>query len=465
MITPIDEVSGLSRSSQSQYVSPYERYMRYMVDNGVDANAGASNSTGFGTGQMPLELILRMEEILLAAMQLLIQQLRQMLPGMGGGSAGGDAGGGGGGGPCAMGSASPAGGMSGSGGPGGMPWGGGRYGASSPYAGSPHGAGMNGSPLSTGMASGPAGVSSLAPSGPLTGGPSLKNNAAQSGMFVGTAVSPKQLDDPELMSRLSQQFGVMTSENSMKWSELDAKGYDEADNMVAKADEYGMKVRGHTLVWHQQMPDRINNMSAAQVEQEMTSHISDTLQHFGNKVGTWDVVNEAFADGGNGGYRDSAFSRAMGGQGFIDKAFLAARQAAPNAELVLNDYNIETLNPKSDQLYEAVKSMKERGIPIDAVGMQAHVAVGQDLSSMAANIKRFTDLGVNVQITEFDVKGGDAAAKAQVAHEAFAAAKEGGASGFVFWGYRDADQSYAANPNELFDSQGNIRSDMLQAFS
>ncbi len=482
----IDEIPAGSASSQSPLASPFDEYLQSLLSGGgLGASTGASDGLGFGlgSGQMSSELMSRMEEILLAAIKLLIAQLRQFLPDLGGSSgAGSPSGGSCCDGPSAMGSASPMGGMPGSGSgsasPGGMPFvgggggtgdggsggnggGGGGGGASSSYP-----SGSDASSLSPGMASGPGMPSSLAPSGSLSGGASLKNNSAQAGMFVGTAISQAQLNDPAFMAKVSQQFGVLTPEIAMKWGEIDAKGYADGDAMIAKADEYGMKVRGHTLVWHQQMPDRLNGMSAGQVEQEMTSHISDTLQHFGNKVGTWDVVNEAFSDAGeNGGFRDTVFSRSMGGQGFIDKAFVAARKAAPNAELVLNDYNIETLNPKSDKVYEAVKSMKERGIPIDAIGIQAHVGVGEDLSSMAANIKRFKDLGVNVQITELDVKGGDAAAKARVEHEVFAAAKAGGAAGLMFWGYRDSDQSYAANPGELFDAQGNIRSDILQAFT
>jgi endo-1,4-beta-xylanase len=460
MTMRIDEISAGSGTSQPPSASPYDAYLQYLLG-GVGASEGASDDPGFGSGYMSSEVMSRMEEVLLAAIKLLIAQLRQFLPDSGGACAGSSCCDG----PSAMGSASPMQGISGSGSgsPGGVPYGGGGDGgASSPSS----SAGPDASSPSAGIASGPGMPSSLAPSGALGGGASLKNNAAQYGMFAGTAISQAQLNDPAFMAKASQQFGVLTPEIAMKWDEIDAKGFADADAMIAKADEYGMKVRGHTLVWHQQMPDRLNGMSAGQVEQEMTSHIADTLQHFGNKVGTWDVVNEAFSDGGdNGGFRDTVFSRSMGGQGFIDKAFVAARQAAPNAELVLNDYNIETINPKSDKVYEAVRSMKERGIPIDAVGIQAHVAVGEDLSSMAANIKRFKDLGVNVQITELDVKGGDAAAKAQVAHDVFTAAKAGGAAGINFWGYRDSDQSYAANPDELFDAQGNIRSDILQAFT
>jgi endo-1,4-beta-xylanase len=347
-------------------------------------------------------------------------------------------------------------------------------------AGSPDGAGgttaVNGGSGHKAGGSGPEtlnrGEGCDSPLGPDAGpsGDSLKRRAAEHGMYMGTAVGAGQIDDPEFTKKVKSQFNTVTPENEMKWDEIANNGYGKADKIVDWAERNGLQVRGHTLAWHNQAPDALNGMGAGEVRQAMTDHIDKTVKHFGDKVPTWDVVNEAFADGGGGGFRDSPFSRAMGGQGFLDQAFIAARKAGGlGKELVLNDYSVETKNAKSDAMYEAVKSMKQRGIPIDAVGFQAHVKAGDDLSSMAANIKRFKDLGVNVQITELDVKGGDDAAKAATVRDVWEAAREGGASGISTWGVSDKDSwlkgqgDLGSNAGLPFDEKMNLKKEMLEA--
>jgi endo-1,4-beta-xylanase len=316
-------------------------------------------------------------------------------------------------------------------------------------------------------------VSPLSPSGTQSGGPSIKNAAAKHGMYAGGAVDMEQLNNPAYQRAIKDQFNVITPENSMKWGELEKNGFGPADKLVDWAAKNDIKVRGHALVWHEQAPDRIQNMSGDQLQKEVNKHISDTMKHFGDKVGTWDVVNETFSDGGKGGFRSNSNGDAKGspfndkvpggGQAFLDSAFKAARAAGPKAELVLNDYNVETINPKSDAMFAAVKSMKERGIPIDTVGFQGHVKAGQDLSSMEANIKRFKDIGVNVQITELDVAGGSQAEKIAQEKKVFDAAAKGGASGVSFWGVSDAHSWIGNDPGLALDKDMKVKEDLLKA--
>jgi endo-1,4-beta-xylanase len=323
---------------------------------------------------------------------------------------------------------------------------------------------------SGGGSSGPAGASPLGPTGPISGD-SFKANAAKTGMYAGAAVEMNQIDDPKFTAAVKSQFNSVTAENAMKWGELAKKGYGEADKFVDWAQKNDLKVRGHALVWHEQTPGDLNGMSAGQLKDAATKHIDDTVKHFGDKVKTWDVVNETFSDSGEGGFRKSGkdskgspFNDKMDGQEFLDTAFKAARKAGgPNKELVLNDYNVESKNAKSDSMYNAVKSMKERGIPIDAVGFQAHMKAGQDVSSMAANIKRFKDLGVNVQITELDVAGGTKEQKAETIRQVFDAAKKGGASGVTMWGVTDSHSWIGNDPGLLYDQSMNLKQDMLGA--
>jgi endo-1,4-beta-xylanase len=317
---------------------------------------------------------------------------------------------------------------------------------------------------------GPRSFSPLGPNGPVSGD-GLKASAAKAGMYAGAAVEMNQIDDPQFTQAVKSQFNNVTAENAMKWGELDKKGFDEADKFVNWAQKNDLKVRGHALVWHEQAPENIKNMNSAELQKAVTDHIDKTVKHFGNKVPTWDVVNETFSDSAQGGFRNSAkgdskgspFNEKIGGQKFLDAAFTAARKAGPQTELVLNDYNVETKNKKSDSMYEAVKSMKARGIPIDTVGFQAHVKAGDDLSSMAANIKRFKDLGVKVQITELDVAGGTKEQKAETARKVWEAAKEGGASGITTWGVTDKHSWIGNDPGLPFDKNMNIKKEMLAA--
>ncbi|CAG2176197.1 unnamed protein product [Oppiella nova] len=121
------------------------------------------------------------------------------------------------------------------------------------------------------------------------------------------------------------------------------------------------------------------------------------------KIYAWDVVNEVLNEDGSGNkLRESLFSRTLG-SGFVEEAFHTAHAADPNAKLYINDYGIEAKNKKSDALYELVKGWKAKGVPIHGIGMQTHFKEGEVPATLQENIKRFSDLGVDVAITEFSL--------------------------------------------------------------
>ena len=125
------------------------------------------------------------------------------------------------------------------------------------------------------------------------------------------------------------------------------------------------------------------------------------MTHFKGKIYAWDVVNEVFEE--NGQLRNSLWSRNFG-EGFIAEAFRTARSADPSAKLYINDYNVEGMNAKSDGLYNLVKKLKGQGVPIDGVGFQAHFMTSGVPGNLQANLQRFADLGVDVAITELDIR-------------------------------------------------------------
>jgi hypothetical protein len=134
----------------------------------------------------------------------------------------------------------------------------------------------------------------------------------------------------------------------------------------------------------------------------MYNHIDKVMGHWKGKIYAWDVVNEAFNEDGT--YRSSIWTQRIGNN-FIDLAFQRARQADPDAKLIYNDYNIEPIGAKSNGMYNMIKSMKERGIPIDGVGFQMHLTDGGlDYQSFADNMARLADLGLELYITEMDVR-------------------------------------------------------------
>lgn len=206
----------------------------------------------------------------------------------------------------------------------------------------------------------------------------------------------------------ASEFNFLTPENDMKWDAIEPQQnvftYSAADEHVAFAQAHGMQVHGHTLVWHSQVPDWLSNgtWTATTLTNVMYNHIDNVMGHYAGQIVAWDVVNEAFEDTGT--YRASFWYNTIG-QTYIEKAFQRARAADPSALLVYNDYNAEELNAKSDAIYAMVADFKNRGIPIDGVGLQMHLTnAGLDYNSLASNMQRFANLGVDIFITEMDVR-------------------------------------------------------------
>lgn len=236
----------------------------------------------------------------------------------------------------------------------------------------------------------------------------LKELVKGHGMYIGAAVKPQLLDDQSYAKTLTTHFNMITPENHMKPSYVQpVRGsftFFEADKIVVFAQKHGMKVRGHTLLWHEQNPGWLENGNYSRDEllTIMKDHIMNVAGHYRGKIYAWDVVNEAF----DAGQLRKTFWYATIGLEYIDHAFHYAKQADPRAALILNDFDVEEICPKSDIMYRTVKSMRERGIPIDGVGFQCHLDIDKppDFTSMYANFKRFADLGVAIELTEIDIR-------------------------------------------------------------
>lgn len=227
--------------------------------------------------------------------------------------------------------------------------------------------------------------------------------AAEQGRYFGSAMDGFHGDTYDRI--LGTEFNSITPGNALKWDSTEpAQGqfdFTRADEHVDWGLANGQEVRGHTLVWHNQLPSWVDSVPDEALLDVMRHHITTEVDHFEDRLVHWDVVNEAFEE--DGSRRRSVFQEKIGDD-YIAEAFRAAHAADPDVDLYYNDYNIIGVNAKSDAVYEMVRDFKERGVPIDGVGFQGHLILGQDLGSVQANLQRFADLGVDVAITELDIR-------------------------------------------------------------
>ncbi|WP_127503760.1 endo-1,4-beta-xylanase [Actinoplanes solisilvae] len=296
----------------------------------------------------------------------------------------------------------------------------------------------------------------------------LGASAAATGRYFGTAVAAYKLSDSTYSNILNTEFNSVTPENEMKWDATEpSQGnftYSSADQIVNRARAQGMKVRGHALAWHQQQPGWTSNLSGTALRNAMLNHVTQVATYYRGKIDSWDVVNEAFADGGGGGRRDSNLQRT--GNDWIEAAFRAARTADPAAKLCYNDYNTDGQNAKSNAVYAMVQDFKSRGVPIDCVGFQSHFNAQSPLpSDYQANLQRFANLGVDVQITELDIEGSGSTQANSYASAVRACLAVTRCNGITVWGIRDSDSWRASGTPLLFDNSGNKKAAYTSALA
>jgi endo-1,4-beta-xylanase len=229
---------------------------------------------------------------------------------------------------------------------------------------------------------------------------------------MGVAVSAADLKNPGEVSLILGQFNSLTPENAMKMGPIHPEenryNWKDADSIVAFAQVHGLKVRGHNLCWHEQTPkwlfrDSVGNLVTKDVLlKRLKDHITAVVNRYKGKIYAWDVVNEAIDDDSTKFLRNSLWYQICGDD-FITKAFEYAHEADPNAVLFYNDYNTERPE-KRERVYRLLKQLVDAGVPINAVGIQAHWSVYEpEQKELVATIKRLASLGLKVQVTELDI--------------------------------------------------------------
>ncbi|KAF9036221.1 beta-1,4-endoxylanase [Panaeolus papilionaceus] len=248
--------------------------------------------------------------------------------------------------------------------------------------------------------------------------------------YFGTATDNPELNDAPYVEKLgdSHEFNQITPGNSMKWDATEpSRGkfqFANADVIVKLAKKNRQLLRGHTCVWHSQLPQWVTagNFTNSTLQEIVKTHTKTLVGRYEGQMfvghdfeliypdfsdvhsplsDSWDVVNEPFNEDGT--FRESVFYNTIGSE-YIAVALKAARKADPHAKLYINDYNIDGLGDKSDAMYNLVKSLKAQRVPIDGVGIQAHLIAGIVPDTFQANIERFASLGVDVALTELDIR-------------------------------------------------------------
>ncbi|MEM5948130.1 endo-1,4-beta-xylanase [Spirochaetia bacterium 38H-sp] len=311
----------------------------------------------------------------------------------------------------------------------------------------------------------------------------MRSLADKNGLLFGVAVRSSDLFDPVASKLIEDNFNIVVTENIMKLENLRPNprfwNWNPVDDFVEAATEKGMKLRGHTFIWHNQLPAFARNI---RTREEGIKVIEDTitqvLTRYKGKFYEYDVCNEIIDDE-TGGLRKTVWLDTIGPD-YADIAFRIAKETDPSVKLILNDYSNEYAGTiKGDGFYNFVKGMVERGVPIDGVGFQLHLSTDYPLNEQALrkNIHRFYDLGLTVSFTEIDVRvkmpmtPQKEKLQKEIYEKLLRIALEEKVSCFVMWGYTDANSwvpgtfpGYGSahpfdrqlKPKELYISMGKI---------
>ena len=241
--------------------------------------------------------------------------------------------------------------------------------------------------------------------------PSLKD-AVGDKFLMGVALNVNQSSgvDTSSIKLVKQHFNSIVAENCMKCEvihpEEDRYDFTLADQFVSFGEKNGMAVIGHCLIWNSQLApwfcvdEKGNNVTPEVLKQRMKDHITTIVTRYKGRIKGWDVVNEAILE--DGSYRKSKFYEILGEE-FIPLAFQYAHEADPDAELYYNDYAMN-MPGKREGVVKLVSSLKEKGIRIDAVGMQGHMGMDYpDINEFEQSIVAFAGTGVKVMVTEWDM--------------------------------------------------------------
>ncbi|CAA7265361.1 unnamed protein product [Cyclocybe aegerita] len=282
---------------------------------------------------------------------------------------------------------------------------------------------------STATTSAPPTTTTTPSGGGSTGGTLNAKFVSHGKKFWGSCADSNTLNIAANVAILTSDFGQVTPENSMKWDATESSrgsfNFAGADTLVNWATSNGKMIRGHTLVWHSQLPGWVSSI--------------------GDKTTLWDVVNEIFNE--DGSLRSSVFSNVLG-ESFVSIAFQAARAADGTAKLYINDYNLDSNNAKVQGLVALVKRTNASSKLIDGVGTQMHLSAG-GVGGVQAALTALAGTGLEVAITELDIAGASANDYTAVVKACLATSA---CVSITSWGVSDANSWRSGSTPLLWDS-------------
>lgn len=251
--------------------------------------------------------------------------------------------------------------------------------------------------------------------------------AGQKGILYGASFAVHELDAPyadDYARIYKHDCRVLTSELELKMATLRPEpgvlDFGPADRLLAFADANGMKVRGHTLIWHDALPQWVHKLGPGEADYLLESHIETVMERYRGRIVHWDVVNEPIGpwDHLPGNLRTGVFRDAIG-EDYIAKSFRIARSLDKDVKLVLNEGGTEASDEQGqvyrDSLLALLKRLRDKDTPIDAIGLECHLdsARPYDFPRFAAFVAELAEMGFEIHLTEVDVK--DAAFPSNIA--------------------------------------------------
>ncbi len=235
------------------------------------------------------------------------------------------------------------------------------------------------------------------------------NMAYEKYFSVGTAINKGMIE--RYGNIITDNFSSVTLENELKFDRLCDENFNynfnEADYLIQYANINNLKVRGHTLIWHESTPEWVfrengENVSKNKLIERMEKHISTVVDRYKDVIYCWDVVNEAIDDAESGYLRRTKWKELIGSD-YIEYAFRFAHGADPNAILFLNDYNA-CIDHKCEKLYALVLDLLKKNVPIHGIGLQGHYNINfPNVEDIRKGLNRLKTLGLQIQITEMDI--------------------------------------------------------------
>lgn len=236
--------------------------------------------------------------------------------------------------------------------------------------------------------------------------PTLKE-AFKSNFLIGSAVNDNLVSKKDSLGEqiVLTEYNTITPENSMKWMYMEPEQgkfeFETADKYIDFSTKNDIAFIGHNLVWHSQLAGWVEKIeSKEELSASLKNHVQTVAARYSGKIHGWDVVNEALNEDGT--LRNSLFLKQLGPD-YLINSFKWAEEADPKAELYYNDYNM-TRQEKRAGAIKLVKDIQASGARIDGIGMQAHWGLEDPtLEEIETSILEYSDLGIQVMITEFDI--------------------------------------------------------------